>query len=68
MATFHVGQQTDQAVLPQRLALEFESVDNPGIRDETGLERHELVASGMGHGRGETNNISPGVDGVTPVS
>lgn len=66
MATFRVGQKTDRAVLHQQLALEFESADNPGIRDETGLEDCRQAVPGAGHVRGETPNASPGVGGITP--
>lgn len=65
MATFHVGQKTHPPVLPQQLALEFESADIPRIGDETGLERRK--APGVGHVRGETVAASPGSDGVTPT-
>jgi 5-methylcytosine-specific restriction endonuclease McrA len=58
MATFHVGQQTHRAVLPQRHALESVSADIPGSRDETG-HRRAVGASGMEHGRGETRRAAP---------
>lgn len=64
MATFRAGRKTHPTVLPQQLALEFESADNPGIRDETGLEGRE--ASGVEHGRGETTDSAPAAGGVTP--
>jgi 5-methylcytosine-specific restriction endonuclease McrA len=64
LATFHVGQKTDRAVLPQQLALEFESADIPRIGDETGLGRRK--APGVEHVRGETAVASPGSGGVTP--
>ncbi|MDQ0599578.1 5-methylcytosine-specific restriction endonuclease McrA [Streptomyces canus] len=55
MATFHAGQRTHQAVLPQQLALEFAPADTPGSRDETGREDHtDGVVPGVEHGRGET--------------
>lgn len=66
MATFRAGRKTDRAVLPQRPALEFESADNPGIRDETGLEDRRHAVSGAGHGRGETTGCAPVPGGVTP--
>ena len=67
MATFHAGRKTDRAVLPQQLALEFESADNPRIGDETGLEdRRSAAVPGVGHGRGETARRTPAPDGVTP--
>lgn len=67
MATFRTGQKSDRAVLPQQLALEFESADNPWIRDETGLEgRRSATAPGAGHGRGETTGRAPAPGGVTP--
>ncbi|MEU9455734.1 RNA-guided endonuclease IscB [Streptomyces sp. NPDC048277] len=65
LATFHAGQETHQAVLPQRPALEFESADTPGNKDETGLEGRE--APGVGHVRGEIISGSPAADGVTPA-
>jgi 5-methylcytosine-specific restriction endonuclease McrA len=65
MATFAVGQQTDRAVLPQQLALEFASADTPGSRDETGRGRRR--APGSGHRRGETSGGSPAVGCVTPT-
>ncbi len=37
------GQKTDQAALPQQRALGFESVDNPGNRDGTGLGERDTV-------------------------
>ncbi len=40
MATFHTGQQTHQAVLPQRSALEPASAVTPGNRDGTGRGDH----------------------------
>ncbi|ONK13173.1 RNA-guided endonuclease IscB [Streptomyces sp. MP131-18] len=64
MATFRVGEKTDQAVLPQQLALELDPADNPGIRDETGAERRK--APGAEPGREETATASPGGSGVTP--
>ncbi|MGP3913708.1 RNA-guided endonuclease IscB [Nonomuraea sp. 10N515B] len=64
MATFRVRQKPDRAVLHQQRALEFESADNPGIRDETGLEGR--TASGAGHVRGEIPGSSPAAGGVTP--
>lgn len=63
MATFHAGQKTHPPVLPQQLALEFESADNLGIRDETGLGRRK--APGVGHVRGETTSSVPAAGGVT---
>ncbi|MFF3491401.1 RNA-guided endonuclease IscB [Streptomyces sp. NPDC002795] len=63
MATFRSRQKTDRAVLPQQLALEFESADTPRIGDETGLERRE--APGAEHVREETDSASPGTVGVT---
>jgi len=51
-------------VLPQQLALEFESADNPGIRDETGLGRR--TAPGVEHVRGEITGSAPAAGGVTP--
>lgn len=66
MATFRTGQKTDRAVLPQRPALEFESADTPGIRDETGLE-DRVAVSGAGHGRGEILGGAPAAEGVTPA-
>lgn len=65
MATFHAGQKTHPAVLPQQLALEFESADNPGIRDETGLGRR--TAPGVEHVRGESADSVPAAGGVTPA-
>ncbi|SIO90500.1 HNH endonuclease [Nocardiopsis sp. JB363] len=65
MATFRTGQKTHQAVLPQRPALESESVDTPRIGHETGLRHHPRVVSGADHVRGETTLISPDVGGVT---
>ncbi|MFC0863540.1 hypothetical protein ACFHYQ_14660 [Sphaerimonospora cavernae] len=44
MATFHVGQQTDSAVLPQRRTLESTSADNPGCA--TGDLVRAVVPSG----------------------
>lgn len=64
MATYRVGQKTHPPVLPQQVALEFESADTPRIGDETGLERRE--APGAVHVRGETTGVAPGIDGVTP--
>ncbi|WP_405862669.1 RNA-guided endonuclease IscB [Streptomyces sp. NBC_01515] len=56
MTTFPVGEQTHQAVLPQRPALESVGADTPGSRDETA---HGLPATARGtvgeHGRGETD-------------
>lgn len=67
MATLHVGVQTNRAVLHQQLALDFESADHPGIRDETGLEGScRAAASGVGHGRGEISGGSPTATDVTP--
>lgn len=57
MATFHVRQKSHPPVLPQQLALEFESADIPRIGDETGLERRK--APGVEHVRGETSGSSP---------
>ncbi|SIO84532.1 hypothetical protein [Nocardiopsis sp. JB363] len=65
MATFRTGQKTHQAVLPQRPALEPESVDTPRIGHETGLRHHPRVVSGADHVRGETTHIPPDVGGVT---
>ncbi|WP_406418977.1 RNA-guided endonuclease IscB [Streptomyces sp. NBC_00842] len=65
MATFHVGLKTHPPVLPQQLALEFESADTPRIGDETGLE-HRFAAPGVEHVRGETPDRSPAVGRVTP--
>lgn len=68
MATSRAGRKTDRAVLPQQLALEFESADIPRIGDETGLEgRCPAAASGAGHGRGETSGGTPAARGVTPA-
>lgn len=55
MATFPVGEQTHQAVLPQQPALESVGADTPGSRDET-AHGHPADARGTGgrHGRGET--------------
>lgn len=64
MATFHVRQKINPTVLPQQSALEFESADNPRIRDETGLERRQ--APSVEHVREETGSASPGAVGVTP--
>jgi 5-methylcytosine-specific restriction endonuclease McrA len=64
LATFHAGQKTHPSVLPQQLALESESVDNPGIRNETGLGRR--TAPGVGHVRGEITGSVPASGGVTP--
>lgn len=66
MATFHAGQKTHQAVLPQQLALELDPADNPGIRDETGAE-HRTAVPGAGHVREETSGSSPTAWGVTPA-
>ena len=66
MATFHARQKTDRAVLPQQRALESESADNPGIRDETGLGDRREAVPGVGHGREETARVSPDAGGVTP--
>ncbi|MFH8737574.1 RNA-guided endonuclease IscB [Streptomyces sp. NPDC017964] len=63
MVTFRVRQKTDRAVLPQQLALEFESADIPRIGDETGLEGRK--APGAEHVREETGSASPGAVGVT---
>lgn len=56
MTTFPVGEQTHQAVLPQRPAPESVEADTPGSRDETA---HGLPATARGtggeHGRGETD-------------
>jgi 5-methylcytosine-specific restriction endonuclease McrA len=74
LATFRAGQKIHHAVLPQQRAqaaheqlalLEFESADNPGIRDETGLEAASADPS-MEHVREETHAASPGSAGVTP--
>lgn len=65
MATFRKGGKTHQAVLHQRPALESESVDTPGIRDETGFGGHSTAAV-AGHVRGETGAAAPGGAGVTP--
>ncbi|MCM2428673.1 RNA-guided endonuclease IscB [Streptomyces sp. RKAG337] len=65
MATFHAGQKTHQAALPQQIALEFESADTPRIGDETGLE-DRIAVPGVEHLRGETPDASPGVGRVTP--
>lgn len=56
MATFPVGEQTHQAVLPQQPALESARADTPGSRDET-ARGHSATARGAGreHGRGETD-------------
>jgi 5-methylcytosine-specific restriction endonuclease McrA len=51
-------------VLPQQLALEFESADIPRIGDETGLGRRK--APGVEHVRGETAGSAPAAGGVTP--
>lgn len=61
MTTFHTGEQTHPAVLPQRQALEPTAADNPGSRNETGRERTTRAggAAGMEHGRGETVRTSP---------
>lgn len=66
MATFHAGQNTDRAVLPQQLALEFESADTPRIGDETGLG-DRLAVPGVGLARGETADSAPAACGVTPA-
>ena len=66
MATFHARQKTDRAVLPQQRALESESADNPGIRDETGLGDRRRAVPGVEHGREETARVSPDAGGVTP--
>ncbi|MGX1914365.1 RNA-guided endonuclease IscB [Streptomyces phaeochromogenes] len=50
-------------MLPQRPALEFDSADTPGDRDETGLEGRK--ASGVEHVRGEITGGSPTAGGVT---
>ena len=63
---FCAGQKTDQAVLPQQHALEFESADTPRNRDETGLEDRDAVP-GTEHRRGETVRRSPTPGGVTPA-
>lgn len=63
MATFHAGQKTHPGVPPQHQALELDSADNPGIRDETGVERQ--TAPGVEHMREETPGSSPGARGVT---
>jgi hypothetical protein len=47
MTTFPVGEQTHQAVLPQRPALESVGADTPGSRDETA---HGLPATARGTG------------------
>jgi RRXRR protein len=59
LTTFHVGQQTHPAVLPQRRALESASADTPEGGHETG-HRHRMgdrAVTGVEHGRGE---IGPG--------
>jgi hypothetical protein len=67
MATFRAGQQTHQAVLPQRPALESAPADTPRIGNETGRGRHTSgVVPGAEHGRGETTGGSPATGGVTP--
>ncbi|GAA2408328.1 RNA-guided endonuclease IscB [Streptomyces coeruleofuscus] len=55
MATFPVGEQTHQAVLPQQPALESVGADTPGSRDET-AHGHPATGrdTGREHGRGET--------------
>ncbi|MGW2748433.1 RNA-guided endonuclease IscB [Streptomyces sp. NPDC001450] len=67
LATFRAGQKIHQAVLPQQLALEFESADNLGIRDETGLEAATTADPSTGHGREETCGGSPAAARVTPA-
>ncbi|GAA0834834.1 RRXRR domain-containing protein [Streptosporangium amethystogenes subsp. fukuiense] len=62
MTTFHVGQQTDPVVLPQRRALESESADNPEGGDETGRGHCHLAVTGVEHGRGEI-----GSEGTRPI-
>ncbi|GHD57205.1 hypothetical protein GCM10010317_044600 [Streptomyces mirabilis] len=54
MTTFHAGEKTHPAVLPQRRALESVGADTPGSRDET-AHGHPAVAQGtdMEHERGE---------------
>lgn len=56
MATFHVGEQTHPAVLPQRQALESVGADTPVSRDETahGHPVH-MRDTGVEHGREETS-------------
>ncbi|WP_239646047.1 RNA-guided endonuclease IscB [Nocardiopsis valliformis] len=67
MATFHTGQKTHQAVLPQRPALESVPADTPRIGNETGHGHYcHAVVPGVEHGRGETTSTSPGAGGVTP--
>ncbi|MFI0911761.1 RNA-guided endonuclease IscB [Streptomyces abikoensis] len=69
MATFHAGQRTDRAVLPQQPALEFASADTPENRDETGRERlttRRRAASGVEHVRGETLSGALTTGRVTP--
>ena len=67
MATFHVGEKTHQAVLPQLPALESASADSRRISDETGRgHRTTGAVPGVEHVRGETTSASPGEGGVTP--
>src|SRR5690625_5206510 len=66
MATFRTGQQTHQAVLPQRPALESVPADTPRIGNETGHGHRSKAVPGAEHGRGETTSTSPGAGGVTP--
>ena len=51
--TLHASEETHQAVLPQRPALEPVPVDNPGVGTKRGTGAG-LPATGVQHGRGET--------------
>ncbi|WP_232832986.1 RNA-guided endonuclease IscB [Nocardiopsis sp. TNDT3] len=67
LATFHTGEKTHQAVLPQRPALESASADIPRNGNETGRGSHVRGAPGVEHVRGETTGGSPTAGGVAPV-
>ena len=51
--TLHASEETHQAVLPQRPALEPVPVDNPRVGTKRGMGAG-LPATGVQHGRGET--------------
>ncbi len=57
MSTLHIGQKTNQGMLPQSPALESTSKDKPGVGTKRYVETVALSAvAGMQHGRGKTGN------------
>lgn len=53
MSTINTSERTHLRMLPQSVALEFVSADNPGVGTKRGTNTESDSVAGVGHGRGE---------------